>query len=118
MSKNHILPKTILGAAVVGAIVYALFNKKNGKQIRDELQEFLKDALDKSTALGKISRAAYADAVDAAAKMYQESKTLTQGQRQELGELVEDLKGHWTVAQQIVKKSGAKKIIKKPARKM
>ena len=103
------IPGAVIGAAVLGAVAYALFNKKSGKRMRIELQDFISDVMAKSEAVGKVTRSAYEDAVESAAKMYRDSKDLTSTQREQLKSLVEDLKGHWVEAEKAMKKTVTRK---------
>jgi|GEM_PF-4418076 len=109
MDKRKVIPGAVIGAAVIGAVAYALFNKKSGKKMRTELQDFISDVMKKGSAVGKVTRSAYEDAVDSAAKMYRDSKDLTSTQREQLKSLVEDLKDHWVEAEKAMKKAVNKK---------
>ena len=95
--RNHAATK-VIGAAVLGAIAYALFNPKTGKKMRAEISRSAKDFLRKSKDIGKLSKETYADAIETAARMYQKTHSLTRTQLSELGDLAEELKISWAGA--------------------
>ena len=113
MNKRKAIPGALVGAAVLGAIAYVLFNKKNGKKMRAELQRFVDEALRSGEAFGKVSRAAYEDAVETAAKMYRDSKELSSQQKNQLSALVQDLKARWQEAEKSLKKPSCKRCKKR-----
>ncbi len=95
MGKARLARNTVIGAAIVGAVVYALSRSKRGKDMRDDLRGFMKDLLARKKALGKISKTAYEQAVDSAARIYRGSRDMTARETTELKSLATDLKRQW-----------------------
>ncbi|TAL20711.1 hypothetical protein EPN90_00120 [Patescibacteria group bacterium] len=92
MAKKSNSVKKIAGLALLGAITYLLANRKARSRVKQELQNLSENIREKGGLVGQTSRKAWGSSVDAALRIYQQSRDLTKQQLKELGAIAEDLK--------------------------
>ncbi len=98
MARKSSAAKKLAGLALLGAITYLLANPRRRDRVRRELANLAGAARAKGKAVGSASRKTWGASVDAATRVYRQSRSLTKQQLRELADVADEIKSEWTKA--------------------